>query len=63
MIEAILTEILQSPQAVRWDDIGSLENAKKSVNEAVIWPLRRPDLFTACRLLRVFLFSITSLFH
>ena len=34
---------------VTWDDIAGLEYAKKTVKEAIIWPLQRPDLFKGLR--------------
>lgn len=37
------------PGAVTWEDIAGLQEAKKSVEEAVVWPLRRPDLFVGLR--------------
>jgi ATP-dependent 26S proteasome regulatory subunit len=30
---------------VKWSSIAGLEHAKKSVMEAVVWPMTRPDLF------------------
>jgi vacuolar protein-sorting-associated protein 4 len=42
---AILTE---KPN-VRWNDVAGLENAKNSLNEAVILPIRFPSLFTGDR--------------
>ena len=30
---------------VKWDDVAGLENAKKSLQEAVILPIRFPELF------------------
>eukprot|EP00796_Vickermania_ingenoplastis_P009316 gene9316-6555_t len=35
--------------AVSWDDIAGLSDAKRSVEEAIVWPLRRPDLFVGLR--------------
>ncbi len=43
--EAILIE---KPN-VRWSDIANLEKAKEALMEAVIWPLKRPDLFKGSR--------------
>jgi fidgetin-like protein 1 len=31
----------QSPN-INWDDIAGLEHAKKTIQEAVTWPLLRP---------------------
>lgn len=43
--EAILIE---KPD-VKWEDIANLERAKEALIEAVIWPLKRPDLFQGSR--------------
>jgi len=37
--------ILRDPPKVRWDDIIGLEDAKKTIKEAVVYPSLRPDLF------------------
>lgn len=38
---------------VKFDDIGALEDVKKALNELVILPMRRPELFSHGNLLRV----------
>lgn len=38
---------------VKFDDIGALEDVKKTLNELVILPMRRPELFAHGNLLRV----------
>lgn len=38
---------------VKFEDIGALENVKKALNELVILPMRRPELFSRGNLLRV----------
>lgn len=38
---------------VKFDDIGALEEVKKALNELVILPMRRPELFSHGNLLRV----------
>ncbi|KAI3520679.1 hypothetical protein L1887_10129 [Cichorium endivia] len=48
-IEQISNEIMDGDPNVRWDDIAGLHHAKKCVNEMVIWPLLRPDIFKGCR--------------
>lgn len=35
--------------AVTWEDIAGLADAKRSVEEAIVWPLLRPDLFVGLR--------------
>ncbi|MCX8176084.1 MAG: ATP-binding protein [Candidatus Bathyarchaeota archaeon] len=38
--------ILQTEKpGVRWSDIANLEEAKKAIQEAIIYPVKRPDLF------------------
>ena len=39
--ELILTE----KPSVKWDEVVGLENAKKAVKEAIVYPVQRPDLF------------------
>jgi len=41
--------ILQERPNVKWSDVAGLENAKNSLNEAVILPIRFPSLFTGDR--------------
>lgn len=43
---------------VKFEDIGALENVKKALNELVILPMRRPELFSRGNLLRVLQFSL-----
>ncbi len=40
--------IIEKPK-VRFEDIANLEKAKKALMEAIIWPLKRPDLFKGSR--------------
>jgi len=49
LVEKINNEIVDSGQKVTFDDIAGLENAKKTVYEMVILPMKRPDLFTGLR--------------
>ncbi|XP_023741378.1 ATPase family AAA domain-containing protein FIGL1 [Lactuca sativa] len=49
LIEQISNEIMDCNAKVCWDDIAGLHHAKKCVNEMVIWPLLRPDIFKGCR--------------
>jgi SpoVK/Ycf46/Vps4 family AAA+-type ATPase len=39
--ELILTE----KPSVKWEEVVGLENAKKAVKEAIVYPVQRPDLF------------------
>ncbi|XP_034125048.1 fidgetin-like protein 1 isoform X2 [Drosophila guanche] len=49
MVEQIMGESLQNSKNVAWEDIAGLESAKTAFMEAIILPLRRPDLFTGVR--------------
>ncbi|KAK5672818.1 putative 26S proteasome subunit yta6 [Batrachochytrium dendrobatidis] len=49
MIETIRNEIMDHLPQVSWDDIAGLEHAKKSIQEIVVWPMLRPDIFTGLR--------------
>ena len=41
--------IVSEKPNVRWDDVAGLEPAKAALQEAVVLPLRFPELFTASR--------------
>jgi SpoVK/Ycf46/Vps4 family AAA+-type ATPase len=45
----IMDEILDKSPEVKWDDIAGLSFAKQTLQEAVILPNLRPDLFTGLR--------------
>jgi SpoVK/Ycf46/Vps4 family AAA+-type ATPase len=47
--EQILSEMLDSSPGVSWSDIAGLHTAKQTLQEAVILPNLRPDLFTGLR--------------
>lgn len=49
MIESIRNEIIVKDSNISWDDIAGLNYAKDIIQEAVIWPLLRPDIFTGLR--------------
>lgn len=49
LIEMIESEIITRNPCVKWSDIAGLDFAKKTVNEAIVWPLKRPDLFKGLR--------------
>jgi fidgetin-like protein 1 len=52
LVTQVAMEILDGgagAKQVSWDDIAGLQHAKASVEEAIIWPLRRPDLFVGLR--------------
>lgn len=48
---------------VQFDDIGALEDVKKALNELVILPMRRPELFSRGNLLRVRLCTHRAFFQ
>ena len=39
------TAIVTEKPNVSWDDVAGLENAKNSLKEAIIMPMRFPELF------------------
>jgi spastin len=47
--EMILNEIIDNGSAVTFDDIVGLDDAKRTLQEAIVYPLLRPDLFTGIR--------------
>eukprot|EP01006_Ploeotia_vitrea_P029662 TRINITY_DN62152_c0_g1_i1.p1 TRINITY_DN62152_c0_g1~~TRINITY_DN62152_c0_g1_i1.p1 ORF type:complete len:715 (-),score=84.52 TRINITY_DN62152_c0_g1_i1:1080-3224(-) len=49
LIETICNETLDTSPNVSFDDIAGLAFAKKRVEEVVVWPLLRPDVFTGLR--------------
>lgn len=49
LVKAIESEILDNSSDVQWDDIYGLEDAKRALNEMVVLPAQRPDLYTGLR--------------
>jgi SpoVK/Ycf46/Vps4 family AAA+-type ATPase len=49
LIEKINNEIVDDGDQVTFNDIAGLKHAKATVNELVIMPMKRPDLFTGLR--------------
>ncbi|KAF0733348.1 hypothetical protein Ae201684P_005152 [Aphanomyces euteiches] len=49
LISKIEMEIVDAGDPISFDDIAGLHFAKKCVNELVIWPMARPDIFTGLR--------------
>ena len=45
----ILDEVLDSSPCIKWEDIAGLSRAKQVLQEAVILPTLRPDIFTGLR--------------
>ncbi|MCD4771093.1 CDC48 family AAA ATPase [archaeon] len=42
-----MREVLVETPNIKWDDIGGIENVKRDLKEAVEWPLKYPDSFSA----------------
>ncbi|GAB0491240.1 hypothetical protein MMPV_002492 [Pyropia vietnamensis] len=49
LVEMIINEVLERSPGVEWQDIAGLTFAKACVMEAVVWPMRRADLFSGLR--------------
>lgn len=49
IIERIKSEILHSTINIDWDDVVGLDLVKKNINEIVLWPMQRPDIFKGLR--------------
>lgn len=49
LVEMIMNDMLDRSPGVDWDDIAGLHFAKRCVMEAVVWPMKRPDIFTGLR--------------
>lgn len=49
ILERIKMEILETDPNVTWDDIVGLKDVKKAINEIILWPMLRPDIFTGLR--------------
>lgn len=49
LVEAIMNQILDRTNSVAWNEIAGLAHAKQSIQEIVIWPMLRPDIFTGLR--------------
>ncbi|XP_062551201.1 fidgetin-like protein 1 isoform X2 [Armigeres subalbatus] len=49
MVELIRSEIMDRFTALTWEDIAGLDYAKTIIQEAVVWPILRPDIFTGLR--------------
>ncbi len=49
LVELITNEMLNRSPNVKWVDIAGLDFAKQSVQEIVVWPMLRPDIFTGLR--------------
>ena len=45
MLELVCNEVVESGGRVAWDDIAGQEQAKRLIQELVVWPMKNPDLF------------------
>jgi len=48
-IEQILNEVMDGSNDVKWNDIAGLELAKKTMEEVIVLPMLRPDIFHGLR--------------
>ncbi|KAF0991448.1 hypothetical protein HZS_7202 [Henneguya salminicola] len=46
LIELILNDVVDKGTQITWNDIAGLDFAKKTIEEIIVWPMVRPDLFT-----------------
>jgi spastin len=44
-----MSEVLVTSPSVRWDDIAGMDATKRVLQEAVVLPSMRPDIFTGLR--------------
>jgi spastin len=49
LLDHILNEIVQNDQAVKWEDIAGLKDAKQILHETIVLPSLRPDIFQGLR--------------
>lgn len=49
MVEMVESDIVDKSPQVKWTEIAGLEFAKKTINEIIVWPMQRPDIFTGLR--------------
>jgi SpoVK/Ycf46/Vps4 family AAA+-type ATPase len=47
--QAVMSEVLVTSPLVRWDDIAGMDSTKRILQEAVVLPSMRPDIFTGLR--------------
>ena len=48
IVEMVCSEILDGKSSVQWDDIAGQDQAKRLVQELVVWPMLNPHLFKVC---------------
>lgn len=47
--EALMAAIVQEKPNIKWEDVAGLEMAKKTLQEAIILPVKFPDIFVGIR--------------
>ena len=45
ILELVCNEVVESGGTVVWDDIAGQDQAKRLIQELVVWPMKNPDLF------------------
>lgn len=67
MVELIENEIMEKQLNINWNDIAGLEFAKKTIQEIIIWPMLRPDIFRGLRapprVMNVYLYENYRVFY
>jgi SpoVK/Ycf46/Vps4 family AAA+-type ATPase len=49
LVQKIENEIMDGGDPITFDDIAGLHDAKRTIQEVICWPMKRPDLFTGLR--------------
>lgn len=53
ILELVCNEIVEAGGRVQWDDIAGQDQAKRLVQELVVWPMLNPHLFKVALLMNV----------
>lgn len=48
ILELVCNEIVEAGGRVQWEDIAGQDQAKRLVQELVVWPMLNPHLFKVC---------------
>lgn len=49
LVKRIEHEIMEQGQPITFEDVAGLDSAKAAIREMVIWPMKRPEVFTGLR--------------
>lgn len=49
LVKRIEHEIMEQGQPITFEDVAGLDTAKAAIREMVIWPMKRPEIFTGLR--------------